>query len=81
MWLLTCVVTIKYVLILMTSGSFHGEGGVFALLMNIKESGSLRFRPYLWRFYQFMAALAASLLVREPPRPGQGAVPEAIAQA
>ena len=63
-WLLTCVVAVKYVLVIMTTGGFHGEGGTFALLMNIKESGALRFRPYLWRFYQMLAIVAAALIVR-----------------
>ena len=64
-WVITCVVALKYVLIIMTTGSFHGEGGSFSLLQNIKESGSLRFRQYSWRFFQVVAVLAASLLVAD----------------
>ena len=63
--LLTSVVTIKYVGILMTTGSFHGEGGTFSLLQNIRASGKLAQRPRMWRFFQTIAVCAAALIVAD----------------
>ena len=64
-WLITCVVSIKYVLVMMATGHFHGEGGTFSLLHSIKESGALRFRPRVWRVFQVLAALAGALIVAD----------------
>ena len=64
-WLITCVVSIKYVLIMMATGHFHGEGGTFSLLQNIKASGALRFRPRVWRVFQVLAAAAGALIVAD----------------
>ena len=57
-WLITSVVCIKYIIVMMGTGSHHGEGGTFALLHNIKSSAGLSARPILWRFYQVIAAFA-----------------------
>ena len=64
-WLLTSVVSIKYVALLMTTGSFHGEGGTFSLLQNLRASGKLASRPVMWRFFQMIAVAAAALIVAD----------------
>jgi hypothetical protein len=47
----------------MLTGSFHGEGGTFMLLQNIKSSGALADKPRTWCFFQVVACIAAALIV------------------
>lgn len=64
-WLITAVIAVKYITLLMGTGSFHGEGGTFALLNNLKSCGALEHRRRTWRFFQLLAMACAALIIAD----------------
>ena len=64
-WLITCVVCVKYIGLLMTLGHFNGEGGPFAMMRRVKRSGECANRPRLWGALQHLAIAGVALIVAD----------------
>ena len=60
-WALIISCTLKYQVFMMSVG-FHGQGGLFALLNNLKWRGDLQRHPRTWRFFQARPAVAGPAL-------------------